>query len=123
MSERPKGAGAASAGRRRALAVAVATAAALAGLTGAAPAPTAPPARRVAYPDTFPDGAGRPIAERACLICHSAMLVTQQAKDSTGWEKSLATMKTWGAPMSNADKDTLRDYLRARFGPRTPPAR
>jgi hypothetical protein len=46
------------------------------------------------------------------------MLVTQQAKDSTGWEKSLTTMKTWGAPMTPAEQDTLRGYLLAHFGPR-----
>jgi hypothetical protein len=79
--------------------------------------------RGAASPDTFPDGAGRAIAERACLFCHSPMLVTQQAKDSTGWEKSLTTMRAWGAPMTPAEQDTLRGYLLARFGPRTPATR
>ncbi len=74
--------------------------------------------RRAPYPAAFPEGAGRAIAERACLFCHSPMLVTQQAKDSTGWEKSLATMRAWGAPMSPAEQDTLREYLLAHFGPR-----
>jgi hypothetical protein len=73
---------------------------------------------RAASPDTFPTGDGKAIAERACLFCHSAMLVTQQAKDSTGWEKTLTTMKNWGSPMSNQERDTLRTYLLARFGPR-----
>ncbi len=73
---------------------------------------------RAAYADTFPAGPGKAIAERACLFCHSPMLVTQQAKDSTGWEKSLATMEKWGAPMTPAERDTLRGYLMARFGPR-----
>jgi hypothetical protein len=75
---------------------------------------------RAAYPDSFPAGAGKAIAERACLFCHSAMLVTQQAKDSTGWEKTLTTMKGWGSPLEPAERDTLRGYLLARFGPRTP---
>ena len=78
---------------------------------------------RAAYPDTFPAGPGRAIAERACLFCHSPMLVTQQAKDSTGWEKSLATMEKWGAPMTPAERDTLRGYLLASFGPRKPATR
>lgn len=77
---------------------------------------------RAAYPDTFPAGPGKAIAERACLICHSAMLVTQQSKDSTGWEKTLTTMKTWGTPLEQADRDTLRGYLLAHFGPRPAPA-
>lgn len=78
---------------------------------------------RAAYPDTFPAGAGKAIAERACLFCHSPMLVTQQAKDSTGWEKSLATMATWGAPMTPAERDTLRGYLLTHFGARVPTPR
>ena len=107
----------------RATALSLALAALAFGALGGLPGDSRSAGNRYAYPDTFPAGSGRAIAERACLICHSAMLVTQQAKDSTGWEKSLATMKTWGAPMSNTDKDTLREYLRARFGPKTPPAR
>lgn len=86
----------------------------------------APPASRsgsgrAAYADTFPAGPGQAIAQRACLFCHSPMLVTQQHKDSTGWEKSLATMTKWGAPMTPAEHDTLRGYLLANFGPRKTP--
>ena len=62
----------------------------------------AAPARGTAYPSAFPAGPGHAIAERACLFCHSPMLVTQQAKDSTGWEKTLAQMEQWGAPMTPA---------------------
>ncbi|MGH7731066.1 MAG: hypothetical protein ACRENJ_07435 [Candidatus Eiseniibacteriota bacterium] len=83
-----------------------------------APGPSRSANIRAAYPDTFPAGPGRAIAERACLFCHSPMLVTQQAKDSIGWEKSLATMEKWGAPMTPAEHDTLRGYLLAHFGPR-----
>jgi mono/diheme cytochrome c family protein len=97
---------------RRGLAFAIVLAAALA----AFPALTAPP--QLASPDHFAAGEGRAIAERACLICHSAMLVTQQAKDSTGWEKTLATMRKWGAPLSDAERDTLRTWLVVTLGPR-----
>lgn len=95
------------------VAVALAT---LAGVRGN----TSPAPRRAPYPDAYPDGPGRAIAERSCLVCHSAMLVTQQAKDSTGWEKTLATMEKWGAPVTPAEHDTLRTYLLAAFGRRAP---
>jgi hypothetical protein len=75
-------------------------------------------ARRAPYPDVFPPGPGEEIAERSCRLCHSAMLVTQQAKDSTGWEKTLALMEKWGAPATPAEHDTLRQYLLMHFGPR-----
>ena len=91
-----------------------------------APAPTATPvyieplpapARRP-YPNAFPEGEGFAVADRACMFCHSPMLVTQQAKDSLGWEKTLTQMVTFGAPLTPAEHDTLHRYLLARFGPR-----
>jgi cytochrome c5 len=76
------------------------------------------PPRREVYPAQFPDGAGRPLAERYCAICHAPTLVTQQAKDSTGWEKTLAQMEKWGIRPTPAEHDSLRDYLVSHFGPR-----
>ena len=80
-------------------------------------------ARRLAYPDTLPAGDGQALAGRWCTLCHSAMLITQQAKDSTGWEKTLAQMEKWGVTLSPAEHDTLRSYLLERFGARIPAAR
>lgn len=106
---------------RRAAAVGLVLASvAFAALTGV-PGDSRSAGNRAAYADTFPAGPGQAIAERACLFCHSPMLVTQQAKDSTGWEKSLATMEKWGAPLTPAEHDSLRGYLLAHFGPRRNP--
>jgi len=66
---------------------------------------------------TLPEGAGRELAEHACLICHSAMLITQQRKDSTAWEKTVRQMETWGAPVPPAEHDSLRLYLTTQLGP------
>jgi len=74
--------------------------------------------RRSVYASDFPVGDGRAIAQRACLICHSASLVTQQAKDSTGWEKTLGQMEKWGVKLKPAEHDSLRSYLLGHFGPR-----
>ena len=82
----------------------------LAGLSAAAPAPP--------RGHGLPPGAGRTLVERHCLICHSTMLITQQHKDSTAWEKTLTQMKTWGAPLVAGERDTLRAYLLEHFGPR-----
>jgi mono/diheme cytochrome c family protein len=73
---------------------------------------------RKVYPQEFPAGAGHDLAQRSCLICHSATLVTQQAKDSTAWEKTLGTMEKWGVKLAPAEHETLRVYLLAHFGPR-----
>lgn len=74
--------------------------------------------RRSVYASDFPIGEGRAIAERSCLICHSASLVTQQAKDSTGWEKTLGQMEKWGVKLTPAEHDSLRSYLLGHYGPR-----
>lgn len=103
---------------RRTVAVALALASLGLAALGSLPGDSRSAGGRAASPDTFPAGDGKAIAERACLFCHSAMLVTQQAKDSTGWEKTLTTMKNWGSPMNDRERDTLRTYLLARFGPR-----
>ena len=60
----------------------------------------------------------REIAERSCVLCHSSMLITQQAKDSTGWAKTVALMEKWGAPVPPAQHDTLLAYLVRHLGPR-----
>jgi len=78
--------------------------------------------KKLAYATALPDSVGRGIAERWCLLCHSAMLITQQAKDSTAWEKTLAQMEKWGVAVTPEERDTLRVYLVQSFGLRgTPP--
>jgi cytochrome c5 len=74
------------------------------------------PRRRSVYPDALPASPGRTIAEQRCLMCHSATLMTQQRKDSTGWEKTVKQMETWGAPVAPAEHDSLIRYLRKHFG-------
>jgi cytochrome c5 len=105
--------------RRAATAALLLAAAGLAAL-GAVSNRTGAASRRAPYAADFPEGPGRAIAERACLFCHSAMLVTQQAKDSAGWERSIVQMEKWGTPLTPTEHDTLRGYLLASFGPRAP---
>ena len=76
---------------------------------------------KIAYATTLPDSAGRAVVERWCLMCHSATLITQQAKDSTAWEKTLGQMEKWGATATPEEHDTLRTYLVRNFGPRVVP--
>ena len=80
-------------------------------------AASAPP-RRPGSATTLPDGEGRAIAENACLICHSAMLITQQAKDRAAWDRSIVQMQKWGAPLDSAQRDTLATWLARVYGAR-----
>ena len=45
------------------------------------------------------------------------MLITQQHKDSTAWEKSVKQMETWGAPVAPAEHAAVIGYLTQQFGP------
>lgn len=76
------------------------------------------PRRHRVYPNDLPAGRGRLLAERACLICHSATLITQQHKDAAAWGKTIRTMIGWGAPMDTVEGDSLRDWLVQEYGPR-----
>ena len=87
--------------------------------SGARATPSVP--AKTAYSSALPDSAGRAIVERWCTLCHSAMLITQQAKDSTAWEKTLGQMEKWGATPTPEERDTLRAYLVQCFGPRVAP--
>jgi hypothetical protein len=80
-----------------------------------------PPPLSRPYAATLPEGQGREIAESGCLMCHTATLITQQAKDSLAWSKTVATMMQWGAPVKKGDRDELVHYLSAHLGPRTKP--
>ncbi len=104
---------------RRAGFAAALCALAVLGLWGATPRPDEPSLVRP-YSNELPVGEGRAIAEGACLMCHTATLITQQKKDSTAWAKTVATMVQWGAPVEPREKDPLVRYLVARFGPTTP---
>jgi hypothetical protein len=77
-----------------------------------------PPARKAAYSSKLPAGDAHALARRSCLMCHSAMLITQQRKDSTAWRKSVRQMETWGVPLTPEESDSLVVYLSAHFGPR-----
>lgn len=105
--------------RRRALLIALVLAVATAIPLFAKTPSHHPPGHAIDAPrpaNEFPPGRGQEIAGRACAMCHSPMLVTQQGKDSTGWEKTLSLMEKWGAPVRGAEHDTLRSYLLVHFG-------
>jgi cytochrome c5 len=118
----------------RRLAAVLIAGAALAGAVMAQPPTEPPPAAapgggsatpnvpaKIVYATTLPDSAGRAVVERWCLMCHSATLITQQAKDSTAWEKTLGQMEKWGVTATPEEHDTLRTYLVQNFGPRIMP--
>ena len=65
----------------------------------------------------LPEGDGKAIADKACLVCHSGDVLRQQRLTERQWTASIAKMKGWGAEVSDADVPRLIAYLQERFGP------
>ncbi len=68
----------------------------------------------------LPAGAGRDLVIGACLTCHSATMLTQQHKDTAGWNKTVTQMVGWGAPLPTAQQPALVAYLAEHFPPLAP---
>lgn len=60
---------------------------------------------------------GEATYKRACTSCHDADIIEQQKLTPAGWTRSVEKMMRWGAAVTDADKQSLVDYLASRFGP------
>ena len=65
----------------------------------------------------LPDGAGKVIADAACLSCHSSDIIRQQRLTKAQWTATLTKMINWGTVIPDGQRDVLLDYLAANFGP------
>ena len=65
---------------------------------------------------TFPEGAGRDVAVRICVECHPVLRVTRHRDSRAGWGQILDQMLDEGAPITDADWDTLVSYLSVTLG-------
>ena len=78
--------------------------------------------------ELLPEGAGVAIVRDKCVTCHEADLIVQQRLSRTGWTREVEKMMRWGSIVTDAEKETIVNYLTAQFGPRplrgatTPPA-
>jgi cytochrome c5 len=65
------------------------------------------------------EGQGKDLVISQCAMCHSLDYITMHAKilDRAGWEKTVGKMiKVMGAPIDNADKQIIIDYLARNYG-------
>lgn len=65
---------------------------------------------------------GKQIFDAKCLTCHEADLTEQQRLSRLGWTREVEKMVRWGAPVTDAEKEPLIDYLVKNFGPRPLPS-
>jgi hypothetical protein len=65
--------------------------------------------------DDFPAGPMHDTVTKACTQCHTAEVVTSQAKTREGWVSTVNQMVANGAPVTDAEFDKVVDYLAKNF--------
>lgn len=71
-----------------------------------------PPAREV----TLPDGPGKDLVEKNCVLCHGLDRVADADRSGQGWTDIVHRMVFLGAPVSGDDEKTIISYLDTKFG-------
>jgi mono/diheme cytochrome c family protein len=65
----------------------------------------------------LPAGAMKPLADQACLHCHSADMIRQQKLNEKQWTAEITKMVGWGAAVPEDQRAALVAYLLEHFGP------
>lgn len=65
---------------------------------------------------TLPDGPGKDLVEKNCVLCHGLDRVAAAKRSPAGWSGVLKRMEFYGAPLSGKDEQTITAYLESRFG-------
>jgi mono/diheme cytochrome c family protein len=84
-----------------------------------APAPTSAPAPAPGKQggDVLPAGPGKALVLRSCVSCHDVSQVTAQRAGKDQWNKTVDKMIENGAILTDAEADTIVQYLSTNFGP------
>src|SRR5262252_4580805 len=59
----------------------------------------------------LPDGKMKPLADQACLHCHSADMIRQQRLTEKQWAAEVTKMVGWGAAVPEDQRAALIAYL------------
>jgi hypothetical protein len=65
----------------------------------------------------LPPGPMKPLADQACLHCHSADMLRQQRLTEKQWTAEVNKMAGWGAAVPEDQRAALAAYLVEHFGP------
>ena len=87
----------------------------------AAPAsrPVAPAAPvQTSAPDELPPGIGREAVLKGCGGCHGVGQILSERRSRTEWADTVTMMITQGAPVTEAEFDTVVTYLATQLGAR-----
>jgi mono/diheme cytochrome c family protein len=70
-------------------------------------------------PIALKQAVGRDVVEANCAACHSLDYIQMNAPflNAAGWDAEVTKMiKTFGAPIDDADAKAIADYLKANYG-------
>jgi cytochrome c biogenesis protein CcmG/thiol:disulfide interchange protein DsbE len=76
--------------------------------------------QRVNVDEIFPPGEGRDLVVETCLTCHDLLTFGLARKTRDGWIHSLAKHGSHFSALSNAQIETMYEYLSAHLNPDTP---
>ena len=85
-----------------------------------APAPASTEPTKVNLDEIFPPGRGREVVLNNCTNCHTIVPIVVLQKDRASWEESAKDHRDRTPELSDADRQTLYDYLIANFNPDKP---
>jgi len=84
------------------------------------------PARTGSNSSQLPDGPGKETVQRICAGCHAPEIVLTHRDTKDGWEQVVTSMVDKGANGTDAEFNTIIDYLASHFPKNTdskPPAK
>ena len=86
-------------------------------VTAAAAARRGTPQVGAYTPAVLPAGGARALVQKACgTSCHSLEVVTSQRMNQAGWDSVVRSMTARGAPVQEAEIQTIVDYLAKTLG-------
>jgi competence ComEA-like helix-hairpin-helix protein len=68
---------------------------------------------------TLPEGPGRTVTAKVCLNCHESTAFRKARMDRDEWEREVGIMVDNGAKATDAELQTIVDYLVENFGPKS----
>jgi len=70
-----------------------------------------------AQASALPEGKGKALTQKDCVMCHAISVVTKQHHTREQWRSVLDSMIDKGLDAPDSDLDIIADYLAVNFGP------
>ncbi len=68
-------------------------------------------------PPPMPDGPGKAIVQKSCVVCHSIKVITAKRADADEWNSLVQMMVSRGADLTDDEIPVVVKYLTEHYGP------